>query len=118
MWQFSEFQDILAVGPCFNGCLFHCWLGIAGLEVLKFDRLSWSSPLPYSLRTLSISDSTLEGLPNLCAALPGLVSLEVFSLQTQDDLQTELAGLLAALRCCPLTQLFLESSRFGAPGEE
>lgn len=83
------------------------------MEVLKFNSLSWSSPLPFSLRTLSISGSTLEGMAHLCATLPGLFALEFFSLKTQDNLQTELAGLLAALRCCPLTQLALESACLG-----
>ena len=92
MWQCSEFHKISASTSCFGGCSSYCWLGIAGLEVLKFDRLSWSSPLPHSLRTLSISGSTLEGLPHLCTALPGLIHLEFFSLKTQDDLQTEPAG--------------------------
>lgn len=112
MWQSSGFRNISAAWPCLNGCLCH-WNGVAGLEVLKFNSLSWSSPLPFSLRTLSISGSTLEGMAHLCATLPGLFALEFFSLKTQDNLQTELAGLLAALRCCPLTQLALESACLG-----
>ena len=67
-----------------------------------------------SLRALSISGSIRLTLEQLCTALPRLVNLEFFFLKTQYHFRSELAVLLMALRCCPLTQLALESTRLGA----
>lgn len=75
--------------------------------MLHFDNLSlsWGSPLPLSLRTLSITAhdqlSAARAMPQLCDALRALPALEHFTLWLQ-KLQPHLAPLLAALQYSPL----------------
>lgn len=102
----SMSQKVSVVAACAMqmalGIHFVCYMH-AGLEVLQCNilSLSWSSPLPCSLRTLSIiTQDELDAAgtqPQLCMALRRLPALEGFY-HTGPFLQPQLALLLASLQ--------------------